>query len=69
MRYVAVFLIRVYQNTLSLLFPAACRFTPSCSQYAAEAIRKYGIFKGSYLAARRIAKCHPFHSGGYDPVP
>lgn len=46
-----------------------CRFTPSCSAYAREAIAKYGIFKGVYLALRRVSKCHPFHPGGYDPVP
>lgn len=52
-----------------LMGPAACRFTPSCSQYAKEAILKHGLLKGSYLTARRLLKCHPFHAGGYDPVP
>ncbi|WP_424243979.1 hypothetical protein Dip510_001164 [Elusimicrobium posterum] len=52
-----------------LLGPAACRFMPSCSQYAKEAIFKYGIIKGSYLAAKRILRCHPLNPGGYDPVP
>ena len=47
----------------------ACRFTPTCSQYAKEAITKYGVFKGVCLSARRLGKCHPFHAGGYDPVP
>lgn len=47
----------------------ACRFTPTCSQYAKEAITKYGVFKGVWLSARRLGKCHPFHAGGYDPVP
>lgn len=46
-----------------------CRFTPTCSQYAKQAISKYGVLKGGYLATRRILKCHPFHAGGYDPVP
>lgn len=46
-----------------------CRFTPTCSQYAKEAVAKYGVLKGGYLAARRLLKCHPFHAGGYDPVP
>ena len=46
-----------------------CRFTPTCSQYAKEAITKYGVFKGVWLSARRLGKCHPFHAGGYDPVP
>lgn len=46
-----------------------CRFTPTCSQYAKQAINKYGILKGSFLACKRVLKCHPFHAGGYDPVP
>lgn len=62
-------LIRGYQLVISPAFPAACRFTPTCSQYALEAVRRYGVFKGSWLAARRLAKCHPFHEGGTDPVP
>lgn len=68
-RAVAIFLIRVYQYAISPLFPPSCRYVPTCSQYAVEAISKYGILKGSYLAMRRIARCHPFHPGGYDPVP
>ncbi|HET8762508.1 MAG TPA: membrane protein insertion efficiency factor YidD [Gemmatimonadales bacterium] len=62
-------LIRGYQLVISPALPAACRFTPTCSQYALEAVRRYGVFKGSWLAARRLAKCHPFHEGGTDPVP
>ncbi len=68
-RAVAVFLIRIYQYTISPLFPPSCRYVPTCSQYAVEAITKYGILKGLYLAVRRILRCHPFHPGGYDPVP
>jgi len=68
MRRIALAFIRAYQLFLSPLFPPACRFTPSCSQSAHEAIGRYGILRGGYLAARRLLKCHPFHAGGYDPV-
>lgn len=61
--------IKFYRLFLSPLKPATCRFYPTCSAYALEAVQKYGPFKGSYLAIRRILKCHPFHPGGYDPVP
>ena len=61
-------LIRFYQVVISPLFPPTCRFYPTCSQYAIEAIEKKGIFRGTWLAIKRISKCHPFHSGGYDPV-
>ncbi|HLY71436.1 MAG TPA: membrane protein insertion efficiency factor YidD [Puia sp.] len=64
-----VLLIKLYQVTLSPLLGSKCRFTPSCSQYAIEALRKYGIFKGSWLAVKRISKCHPWGGHGYDPVP
>lgn len=62
-------MIRGYQVALAPMLPAACRYTPSCSRYTAEAIEKYGAFKGSWLGARRILRCHPFRPGGYDPVP
>ncbi|MCK6692213.1 MAG: membrane protein insertion efficiency factor YidD [Thermoanaerobaculia bacterium] len=62
--------IRVYQWTLSpLLGPSKCRFKPTCSHYAVEAIEEWGIFKGTYLAVRRILRCHPWGGFGYDPVP
>ena len=63
-------LIRFYQASVSPLCPPRCRFIPSCSQYALEAVEKYGAVKGAWLAARRFSRCHPFHKGGwYDPVP
>jgi uncharacterized protein len=61
--------VRGYQRWVSPLFPPSCRFMPSCSQYAVEAIDRFGTVKGSYLATMRICRCHPFHPGGYDPVP
>ncbi|BAD42320.1 MAG: membrane protein insertion efficiency factor YidD [Bacillota bacterium] len=63
-------LVRFYQRYLSPLKGGpTCRFTPSCSQYAYEALAKYGAIKGTWLAVRRVLRCHPFHPGGYDPVP
>jgi putative membrane protein insertion efficiency factor len=64
-----VILVRGYQIAISPILPPACRYTPSCSQYAIEALRRYGALKGSWLATRRICRCHPFREGGYDPVP
>ena len=61
--------IRLYQLTLSRLLGSRCRFHPSCSQYALEAIERYGLVRGAWLGARRIGRCHPFHAGGFDPVP
>ncbi len=61
--------IRGYQRFISPMLPPSCRFTPSCSQYALEAVAKYGALKGGWLAARRLARCHPFNPGGYDPIP
>jgi len=68
-RRAAAFLITLYQRLVSPLFPPSCRFHPTCSQYAKEAILRHGLLRGSYLAARRILRCHPFNPGGYDPVP
>ena len=62
-------LIRVYQLVLSPLLGPVCRFHPSCSHYAAECLKLHGAVRGSFLAARRLSKCHPFHPGGYDPPP
>ncbi|MGQ0640229.1 MAG: membrane protein insertion efficiency factor YidD [Gemmatimonadaceae bacterium] len=61
--------IRAYQLALAPLLPASCRFHPSCSEYALEAIRRYGAWRGSGMAARRLLRCQPFCKGGYDPVP
>ena len=61
--------ILFYRRYVSPLMPPSCRFTPTCSQYALEAIRKHGPFKGLYLAVRRLLRCHPFGGSGYDPVP
>lgn len=69
MKRILLWLIRFYKRQISPLFPPACRFTPTCSEYAYQAIARYGALKGGYLAIRRILKCHPFHPGGYDPVP
>ena len=69
MRLVAEILIRLYQWTVSPLLGPACRFHPTCSQYALEAIRRFGVLRGGWLAMRRIGRCHPWHPGGYDPVP
>lgn len=69
MRKVLIALIKVYRFTLSPFVGQHCRFTPTCSQYAMEAIDKHGSLKGSWMAAKRLSKCHPFHTGGWDPVP
>ena len=66
---VLIALVRAYQVVLSPFLPPSCRFTPTCSAYALEAITKYGAAKGLWLSIKRIGKCHPFHKGGYDPVP
>ncbi len=69
MKFVSLTLIRLYQNTLSRVLPPTCRFYPSCSQYTYEAIAKYGFVRGGWLGVKRLARCHPFNPGGYDPVP
>ncbi|MCR4723452.1 MAG: membrane protein insertion efficiency factor YidD [Eubacteriales bacterium] len=69
MNKLALILIRIYQSFISPLLGPHCRYVPTCSEYAREALEKYGFVKGSYLAARRLLRCNPFSKGGYDPVP
>lgn len=69
MRKLLLGLIRLYQLLISPVLPSSCRFYPSCSHYAADAIFRHGSLKGSWLTLRRLGKCHPFHPGGFDPVP
>ncbi len=69
MKYLFVALITLYQKLLSPWLQDACRFTPTCSQYAKEAMLKHGLLRGLGLSLKRLSKCHPFHAGGYDPVP
>lgn len=69
MKYILIFLIKFYQKVLSPLLGSNCRFQPTCSSYALEAVEKYGFFKGGYLATKRIFSCHPWGKDGYDPVP
>ena len=66
--YPFILLIQIYRYTLSPIFGQGCRFEPSCSHYAEEALKKYGLFRGSVMAGRRLLRCHPWHEGGYDPV-
>nr|WP_199203612.1 membrane protein insertion efficiency factor YidD [Sporosarcina sp. P34] len=69
MKKACIQLIRFYQKFISPLSPPSCRFHPTCSHYAVEAMETHGALKGSWLAVMRILKCHPFHKGGFDPVP
>ncbi len=69
MRRVFLVILRGYKRFVSPLMPPSCRFYPTCSEYAYQAIERFGVLKGSWLALRRLSKCHPFHEGGVDPVP
>ncbi len=69
MKKILILLINFYRKYISPGFPPTCRFSPTCSAYALEAVTKHGAIKGSYLSIKRILKCHPFHPGGFDPVP
>ncbi len=68
-RAAVILLLRSYRAVLSPILPPACRFDPSCSSYAIEAVEKHGVLAGIVLAARRLGRCHPLHPGGFDPVP
>lgn len=69
MKYLTLVPIWLYQKLVSPLLPSACRFQPSCSQYAVEALERFGLMRGGGMALARIARCHPFHRDGFDPVP
>jgi uncharacterized protein len=68
-RLCGITVIRFYQRWISPYTPPACRFSPTCSEYAAQAVIQYGLLRGGWMALRRVLRCHPFHPGGYDPVP
>jgi putative membrane protein insertion efficiency factor len=69
MKKLLLALIRFYRSSVSPLFPPRCRYIPTCSEYALQAVEKYGALRGGWLALKRFLRCHPFHKGGYDPVP
>jgi uncharacterized protein len=69
MKAIALGMIKLYQGTISQVLPPQCRYAPTCSEYTFEAINRYGIFKGIFMGMKRIARCNPWHEGGYDPVP
>ena len=69
MKWLLIKFFRLYQLLISPMLPNACRYSPTCSQYAIEAVKKYGAFKGGWLAIKRILSCHPWGGHGYDPVP
>ena len=68
MKLVLIAIIKFYRKFISPLKKPCCRFVPTCSEYALQAVQKYGAVKGTYLAVKRLLKCHPFHEGGYDPL-
>lgn len=69
MTRILLFLVKVYQYLISPMLGPSCRFTPTCSEYTLQALKKYGAFKGLWLGLKRVGRCHPWHDGGYDPLP
>ena len=69
MRQILIALIKLYRYAISPYLAPSCRYTPTCSSYAIEAVQRFGVFRGSWMAIRRISRCHPWHEAGYDPVP
>ena len=69
MRKVVILVLKVYKVAISPLLPSCCRYYPSCSQYMMDAVQHYGVWRGVWLGLKRLGRCHPFHEGGYDPVP
>ena len=69
MKFLLIGLIQIYRLLISPIFPPSCRFQPTCSQYALDAVERFGSIRGSWMAIKRILRCHPFNPGGYDPVP
>jgi putative membrane protein insertion efficiency factor len=68
MKAVVLFLLKVYKKAIAPWVPPSCRYTPTCSEYAVQAVEKYGAWRGGWMAAKRVGRCHPFAAGGYDPV-
>jgi putative membrane protein insertion efficiency factor len=68
MKKILIAIVKLYKFLISPILPGSCRFVPSCSEYSLEALERYGALKGTWLSVRRVARCHPFHPGGFDPV-
>lgn len=68
MKILLIAIVKLYKYLISPILPGSCRFVPSCSEYSIEALKKYGALRGTYLSVKRVARCHPLHPGGFDPV-